>query len=294
MPEDELFRSGYVTICGYPNAGKSTLLNAFMEQHLAIVSPKPQTTRRRTLGIRTTDHCQMIFVDTPGILDPRYPLQAAMMRQVEQSLADADVVLYLVDLTKPRMAPAVAQASRHKPVIVLLNKADRVARQEDNLPLIEKLREGGDLREFFAISALHGKGVGEVLARVEELLPAGPSFYPPDQLTEHPERFFVGEIVREVIFSQFRKEVPYGTEVEIADFKEKPEGKDFIDAIVYVESESQKGILIGKGGSMVKRIREEAEADLADIFDYPVRLKLSVRVDADWRRNEKKLRDLIF
>ncbi len=290
MPEAEPFRSGYVTICGYPNAGKSTLLNAFMAQRLAIVSPKPQTTRRRTLGIRTTDHCQMIFVDTPGILDPRYPLQAAMMRQVEQSLADADVILYLVDLTKPRMAPAVAAASRHKPVIVLLNKADRVARQEDNLPLIERLRVDGDLREFFAISALHGKGVDDVLARVEELLPVGPAFYPPDQLTEHPERFFVGEIVREVIFSQFRKEVPYGTEVEIADFREKPEGKDFIDAIVYVESESQKGILIGKGGQAIKSLGQRARGAIEEFLGRPVYLSLQVKVLPNWRKDTRALR----
>jgi GTPase len=290
MSADEGFRSGYVTICGYPNAGKSTLLNAFMEHRLAIVSPKPQTTRRRTLGIRTTDRCQMIFLDTPGILEPRYQLQAAMMRQVEQSVADADVVLYLVDLTAPRLATVVANVSRRKPVIVLLNKADLVDRQEDNLPLIERMRAEGDLREFFAISALHAKGVLDVLARVEELLPVGPPFYPADQLTEHPERFFVGEIVREVIFQQFRKEVPYGTEVEIADFKEKPESKDFIDAIVYVESESQKGILIGKGGRAIKSLGQRARAAIEEFLGRPVYLSLQVKVLPNWRRDARALR----
>ncbi len=292
MPEVEPFRSGYVTICGYPNAGKSTLLNAFMEQRLAIVSPKPQTTRRRTLGIRTTDRCQMIFLDTPGILEPRYQLQAAMMRQVEQSLADADVVLYLVDLTAPRLAPVMTDVSRRKPVIVLLNKADLVARPEDNLPVIEQMRAEGDLREFFAISALHAKGVQDVLARVEELLPIGPAFYPADQLTEHPERFFVGELVREVIFQQFRKEVPYGTEVEIADFREKPESKDFIDAIVYVESESQKGILIGQGGRAIKALGQRARKAIEEFLGRPVYLSLQVKVLPNWRRDARALRRL--
>jgi GTP-binding protein Era len=290
MSAAEPFRSGYVTICGYPNAGKSTLLNAFMEQRLAIVSPKPQTTRRRTLGIRTTDRCQMIFLDTPGILEPRYQLQAAMMRQVEHGLADADVVLYLVDLTHPRMAPVIAQVSRRKPVIVLLNKADLIARPEDTLPLIEELRVAGDLREFFAISALHARGVPDVLGRVEELLPEGPPFYPVDQITEHPERFFVGELVREVIFQQFRKEVPYGTEVEIADYKEKPEGKDFIDAIVYVESESQKGILIGKGGRAIKSLGQRARGAIEEFLGRPVYLSLQVKVLPNWRRDSRALR----
>ncbi len=284
------FRSGYVAICGHPNAGKSTLLNSIMQHQLAIVSPKPQTTRRRTLGIRTTDREQMILIDTPGILDPRYDLQSAMMKQVDQSLLDADVVLFLVDLTRPRMADQIARISRQKPVIVLLNKADTVARQEENLPLIERMRGQGEFREFFAISALQGRGIREVLDRVGELLPPGPHFYPPDQITEHPERFFVGEIIRETIFERFRQEVPYSTEVQVLDFQEKPEGKDFIDAVIFVESESQKGILIGKGGRAIKSLGQTARKAIEEFLGRGVFLSLQVKVMPNWRRDARALK----
>lgn len=284
------FRSGYVAICGYPNAGKSTLLNAILDQKLGIVTSKPQTTRRRTLGIRTTERCQMIFVDTPGILEPRYDLQAAMMKQVKQSIADADVLLYLVDLTHPAMAPGVAAASRKKPAIVLLNKADLVSRAEETLPLIEKLRAEGEFADFIAISALKSRGIDEVLAQVEKHLPSGPAFYPADQLTEHPERFFVGEIVREAVFDLFRDEVPYSTEMEVTEFKERPGQKDFIEVTIFAEAESQKGILIGKGGRAIKKLGRRARASMEEFLGRPVYLSLKVKVMPNWRRDRRALR----
>ena len=285
-----MFRSGYVAIAGYPNAGKSTLLNAILEQKLGIVTPKPQTTRRRTLGIRTTETCQMIFVDTPGILEPQYDLQAAMMREVEQSLRDADVLLFLVDLTRPRMAPAVAEISRQKPVLVLLNKADRIKRPEENLPLIEQLKGEGAFRDFYALSALKGRGIEDVLTAVEALLPEGPHFYPPEQLTEHPERFFVGELIREAIFDSYREEVPYGTEVEISEFKEREGRKDYIEATIYVESESQKGILIGKAGAAIKALGRQARETIETFLGRPVFLSLQVKVMPNWRRDGRALK----
>ncbi len=284
------FRSGYVAICGYPNAGKSTFLNTVLHQRLGIVTPKPQTTRRKTLGIRSSEHSQMIFVDTPGILEPRYDLQAAMMKQVNQSIADADVLAYLVDLTRPRMAPGVAAASHKKPVVVLLNKADLGGRPETTLPLIDRLRTEGEFRDFLAISALKDRGIEAALACIESLLPEGPAFYPPDQLTEHPERFFVGELVREAVFDLFRDEVPYGTEVEVTGFTEKPGQKDVIEATVYVETESQKGIVIGKGGHAIKRLGQRARAAIEEFLARPVFLSLKVKVRPNWRRDRRVLK----
>ncbi|MCK4303460.1 MAG: GTPase Era [Candidatus Eisenbacteria sp.] len=286
----DAFHSGYVAICGYPNAGKSTLLNAILEQKLAIVTPKPQTTRHRTLGILTNERCQMIFIDTPGILDPRYDLQAAMMKQVGKSIADADVILYLADVRHPRLAPGVVVASRNKPTIILLNKADLLKRVEDALPIIEELRQQGEFVDFFAISALRGRGVHGMLGRVESLLPPGPHLYPADQLTEHPERFFVGELIREAIFDLFRQEVPYSTEVEVIEFRESEGKADHIEAIIYVESESQRGILIGKGGQAIKRLGSKARVSIEEFLSRPVFLGIKVKVMPNWRRDKRALR----
>jgi len=284
------FRAGYVAICGYPNAGKSTLLNRILKHRLGIISAKPQTTRRKTLGIHSTDQCQIIFIDTPGILDPCYDLQEAMMKQVDDSLNDADLLLYLVDLTRPAMAPGVAALSHKKPVIVLLNKADLLTKPEESLATIEELKSQGEFQDFFSISALKGKGVNQLLSQVEALMPLSPPFYPLDQLTEHPERFFVGELIREAIFKQFREEVPYSTEVEIVDFKEQAKGKDRIEATIYVESDSQKAILIGKGGSAIKKLGQTARQGVEDFLDRPVYLGLHIKVMPRWRRDTRALK----
>ena len=287
---EENFRSGYVAIAGYPNAGKSTLLNTVLDQKLGIVTPKPQTTRRRTLGVRTTDSSQMIFVDTPGIIEPRYDLQKAMMQQVEESVADADLILYLVDLTKPRMSPGIVALSARKLVIVILNKADLLPRQEEVLPIIDGLKEEGRWEDFFTISALKGKGIEQLLDRIEALLPRGPHFFPPDQLTEHSERFFVTELIREAIFELFRDEVPYGTEAEITTFRERAGEKDLIEATVFVETESQKGILIGKGGQAIKKLGQRARHSIEAFLERPVYLGLKVKVMPNWRKDGRALK----
>jgi GTPase len=286
----EGFHAGYVAICGYPNAGKSTLMNTILEHRLGIVSPRPQTTRRRTLGIRTTDNCQMIFVDTPGILEPDYDLQAAMMKIVNDSIKDADILLYLVDLTKPAVAPGIIEASKTKPVIALLNKADKLANQEESLRIIDHVSAQGSFSDYFTISALKNRGIEGMLERVEALLPLGPPFYPPDQLTEHPERFFVGELIREAIFRQFREEVPYSTEVQIDEFKEKRGAKDRIEATIFVESDSQKGILIGKGGAAIKSLGQSARQSVEQFLDREVFLGLHVKVMPKWRRDSRMLK----
>ncbi|MCK4412220.1 MAG: GTPase Era [Candidatus Eisenbacteria sp.] len=284
------FRCGYVAICGYPNAGKSTLLNALLDERLAIVTRKPQTTRRRTLGILTNDGGQIIFVDTPGILEPRYELQGAMMRQVEQSIGDADVLLYVVDIRHPRIAPGVQEAAQRKPLIVALNKADLLRTAEEGLPAIEALRGEVPQAGFHAISALKGAGLPALLAEIFARLPRGPAFYPADQLTEHPERFFVAELIREAAFDRFHEEVPYSVEIELAEFREHPGRKDLIEAIVWVETESQKGILIGKGGKAIRGLGRQAREAIEAFLERPVFLELRVKVQPHWRRDAQALR----
>jgi len=288
--EEADFRSGYVVICGYPNAGKSTLLNALLDTRLAIVTPKPQTTRRRTLGILTRGGMQVIFIDTPGILEPRYALQGAMMRQVVQSLADADLLLYVVDVRRPRLAPGVLAAARAKPLIIAVNKGDLLRHPEEGLPAIEALRAEAPAATFIAISALRGAGLDALLSDIKARLPRGPAFYPADQLTEQPERFFVAELIREAAFRRFQEEVPYSVEVELAEFNEQPGRKDLIAAIVWVETASQKGILIGKGGRAIRGLGQEARRAIETFLGRPVFLELRVKVQPHWRRDARALR----
>jgi GTP-binding protein Era len=284
------FRFGYVAICGLPNVGKSTLLNVILGERLAIATPKPQTTRRRTLGILTTGACQMVFVDTPGILEPRYALQGAMMRQVEEAIQDADVLLPVVDVREPALAPGLIEASRRKPLVVALNKADLLRRPEDSLPAIEALRRQVPGAEFFVVSATQGAGVPALVERLAERLPEGPPAYPLDQLTDHPERFFVAEIIRETVFTRFHQEVPYSTEVELTEFKEHPGGKDYIEATLFVESDSQKAILVGKGGQAIRALGETARPRIEELLGRPVYLSLRVAVLPNWRRDPRALR----
>ncbi len=286
------FRAGYVAICGYPNVGKSTFMNAVLGEKLAIVTPKAQTTRRRTLGILTTPRFQMVFLDTPGILEPRYRLQQSMMKQVAESIADADVLLYIVDVTRPALAEGVVEATREKPVLVVLNKVDLLKQPEETLPIIDEFRKGADFADFFAVSALLATGLVRVIERASELLPVSPPYFPPDALTEHPERFFVAEIIREAVFSLFRQEVPYSTEVEIETFKERPGAKDLIEATIVVESDSQKAILIGKGGRAIKALGQKAREAIEDFLGRPVYLSLRVKVVPGWRKDARFLRRL--
>lgn len=287
---EEVFRAGYAAICGPPNAGKSTLLNALVGEHLAIATRRPQTTRRRTLGILSGERFQILFVDTPGILEPRYALQSAMMREVDLALGDADLLLYVADIRTPGIAPGVLKAARRKPLVVALNKADLLGRAADSLPVIDRLRAEVPEAAFFAISALRGGGLAALQAHLIGLLPPGAPFYPPDQLTEHPERFFAGELVREAIFERFHQEVPYSTEVVIEEFKEREAGKDYIAATIFVESESQKGILIGRGGQAIRDLGRQARSAIESFLGRSVYLELRVKVLPDWRKDPQALR----
>ncbi len=288
------FKAGYVAIIGLPNAGKSTLLNALLNVKLSIISDKPQTTRRRIPGILNKENFQAVFLDTPGILKPKYQLQEHMMEYVRASLNDADVLLLIVD-SKSRRHPVDIDLNElnpsKKPVILLLNKVDLINKQ-DLLPLIDLYKDFYPFEEIIPISALNRDGVDKVEAAIEARLPFHPPFYPPDILSDQPERFFVAEIIREKIFEKFYQEIPYSTEVVVEEFKERPGKKDYIYAIIYVERNSQKGIIIGKKGEALKKIGETARKEIEEFLGRPVFLELRVKVNEKWRYDERKLKRL--
>lgn len=293
--EAQNFRCGYVTIMGEPNVGKSTLMNTLLQQKISIVTPKPQTTRHRILGILSTDAYQMIFLDTPGIIKPKYKLQEVMMQFASLAVQDADVLLFMIDATRPRMDADLAHAEAfamlknlNKPVILIINKVDLVNKAEI-LPVIDFYSKAYPFREIFPISALKGIGTSDLLAAIVPLLPVHPPLYPTDIVSDHSERFFVSEIIREKIFLATREEVPYSTTVEVVEFKERETGKTFISAEIYVERDSQKAILIGKNGERLKQIGAKAREEIELFLQRPVYLDLHVKVQKEWRNNPAAL-----
>jgi GTP-binding protein Era len=276
-------RSGYATLVGRPNAGKSTLLNALVGQKLAIVTRKPQTTRHRIVGILHGPNHQVVLLDTPGLLQPKYELQKRMMDAVDRALSDADVVLFLADATRPADDEELA-AIEGRNAILVLTKMDLIDRDEA-LPVADAFSKLRDWDAIVPISATRGYNLDYLLEKILEQIPLGPPYYPADAVSEHPERFFVTEIVREKIFEQFRQEVPYSTQVNIVQFEETPE-RDHIEAEIVVERDSQKGILIGKGGQALKRIGIAARHDIEEMTGRPSFLKLHVKVREDWRKKD--------
>jgi len=294
----ESFRSGYVVIIGVPNVGKSTLLNTLVGQKLSIVTSKPQTTRHRILGILSRAHCQVIFMDTPGLLTPKYRLQESMMQSAHAAIAEADLVLFMTDFHKLRTPedPGEGVALRslggcRGPVYLIINKIDLVTRDEA-LTSIAVAARLYPFKEVFPISALTNEGTPELLEAIIGELPLHPPYYPPDILSEHSERFFVSEIIREKIFESYAEEIPYSTTVDVIEFLERKGRKDLINAEIYVERESQKGILIGKGGKALKEIGGRARKDIEKLLDRPVYLVLHVKVRAQWRDKEAWLKRL--
>lgn len=282
-------RSGYVALVGPPNVGKSTLMNALVGQKLSIVTAKPSTTRHRVLGILSGDDYQIVFLDTPGIVRPQYRLHEAMMHAVDFAVNDADVLLFMVDAAHEGVPQRALDRIAERPAILLLNKIDLMA-QEEALPLVARYQA---LRAFDAvipISAKTGFNLDTVLAQILARLPKGPPYYPKDQLSEHPERFFVAEIIREKVFELYREEIPYAVQVNVVVYEEREGTKDFIDAEIVVERDSQKGILIGKGGSGLKRLGAAARKDIEAFVGKPVYLQLHVKARADWRNREGFLR----
>ena len=277
-------RAGIVTVAGKPNVGKSTLLNRIVGQKLSITSPKPQSTRDRIVGIHTTDDAQMVILDTPGLLNPKYPLQQAMRSTAVRALEEADVIIYLADASEgqpPSLTEAADLATPPKaPVIVALNKSDAL-----NSFQREQLGSGDNVA---LISALTGDGVPDLMTRVARLLPESPFLYPEDEISTQPVRFFVAELVRETVLEQLHDEVPYSVAVQVEEYRE---GRSplYIRAVIYVERESQKAIIVGGKGARIKSLGEAARKKIETLVGEKVYLDLWVKVLANWRKNPGSL-----
>ncbi|MBI3788683.1 MAG: GTPase Era [Ignavibacteriales bacterium] len=294
MEEQSTYKAGYVAIVGEPNVGKSTLLNAILKQKISIVTSKPQTTRQRVLGILSRDDAQIIFLDTPGLLRPKYLLHEKMNQFAEMALEDADVILVLTEISKgadlpPAVEERLGKYVTTKTVFLVINKVDTVDRKEA-LPIIEAFAKKGIFKEIIPVSALKNENLEGLLRVIIEKLPVHPAFYPTDIVSEQPEKFFVAELIREKVFEQFHEEVPYSTAVEIVEYKEREEGKTYINADIIVERDSQKGILIGKGGTALKRIGQKARAAIESFIGSQVYLDLHVTVKEKWREKEGLLK----
>lgn len=284
------FKSGFVSIVGKPNVGKSTLMNRLVGEPLSIITPKAQTTRHRIMGIINGDGYQIVYSDTPGILEPKYALHEAMMRYVKVSLEDADLVLVLVEPDEKFDDTVYGRFNRLSvPVILVVNKADTGKGSQIADKLTYWKQQLPKAAAVFAASALTGENVSDLLDTIVAHLPEHPPYFPEDELTDRPQRFFASEILREQIFLQYEQEVPYSTEVAITDFKEDDDIIR-IRAQIYVERDSQKGILIGKGGSALKTVGIEARKRMEDFFQKKVFLETTVKVARNWRREKERLR----
>ena len=284
-------KAGFVNIIGNPNVGKSTLMNAFVGEKLSIITSKAQTTRHRILGIVNGDDFQMILSDTPGIIKPAYQLQESMMDFVKSAFEDADVLVYMVEIGEKTLKDEAffkKITNSRIPVLLLLNKID-ASNQEQLEEQAELWQQKVPNAEFYPLSALNGFNVKNVFERIVELLPESPPFYPKDQLTDRPERFFVNETIREKILLHYKKEIPYAVEVDTEEFFEE----DHIirmRSVIMVERETQKGIIIGHKGSALKRVGIESRRDLEAFFGKKVHLELYVKVNKNWRSNQKQLK----
>lgn len=302
------YKAGFVALVGEPNVGKSTLLNALLGQKLSIVTPKPQTTRHKIAGILTKENFQVVFLDTPGLIKPKYALQEVMMASANEAMDDADIVVILVDASDRdtvkglRNSNAIRQLLELKakssgredeaPVFFLLNKIDLLKKHEI-LPIIQSASEAYPFKEIIPISALNGENLDDLEKTIVKYLPEGNPFYPEDYVSDRDERFFVSELVREEIFKTFKEEVPYSTTVEIEEFRDSDEvRKTYIRAVIYVEKESQKGIVIGKNGAALKQIGQSSRKQIEEMIGHEVFLELFVKVRDGWRNNRKKLEEL--
>ena len=296
LPEGH--KSGFVAVIGRPNVGKSTIMNAILGEKIAIVSPKPQTTRLRQLGIYTRPDVQIIFVDTPGIHNPRTPLGEFMVSVAVDALRDADVILFVVDVSEPpthedrSIAKLIHEAEDVTPVVMALNKADLAKDAAQLAANGDAYRALVPTADSLPTAATLGQGISDVLDHLIERLPEGPRYYPEDQLSDVAVRDIVAEIVREKVLLNLEQEVPHGVATEVHEFKQRSEDMTYISVTVYVERESHKGIVIGKGGQMLKTISQQAREDIERFLGTRVYLELWVKVLKNWRRDEKALRRL--
>ncbi|MBP6673500.1 MAG: GTPase Era [Bacteroidetes bacterium] len=289
------FRAGYIALIGEPNVGKSTLLNAVLKQKISIVTNKPQTTRHKILGIHSGEGYQMVFIDTPGIIKPKYLLQEVMMHFASQAVTDADVVLMLVDAEKvknkqyDRNNDAVERIkAANKTTFLIVNKLD-LLKKEEMLPMLADLQTIFPFDEIIPLSALTKFNVNELVQTLVKYLPEHPPYYDTEIVSDAQERFFVSEIIREKIFEQYEQEIPYSTTVDIVEFKEREQGKYFISADIVIERDSQKGILIGKEGKALKRLGSVSRRAVEEFIGHAVFLDLHVKVRENWREDKNWL-----
>jgi GTP-binding protein Era len=293
MPEEKDFRSGFIAIVGRPNTGKSTLLNSLLGEKISIISDKPQTTRNRIRGILTLPGSQMVIIDTPGIHKPLHRMNEIMVQAAIRTFDEVDVILLLVEATeKPGAGDKFvidALARVRTPVFLLINKVDLIAK-ERLLPLMQEYSTLYSFAEIIPVSALLGD-LGGLVDAIQKRLPKGPKYFPDDQLSDQPERFIVAEIIREKVFELTKEEIPYSTAVVIEEMKEEP-AITRINAVIYVDRDSQKGILIGKGGVMLKKIGTLARQDAEKLLGVKVFLQVWVKVKKGWREDDRMLRNI--
>lgn len=291
------FHSGFVAIIGRPNVGKSTLMNHLIGQKIAIMSDKPQTTRNKIHGVYTTDDMQIVFLDTPGIHKPNSKLGNFMMKSAESALKEVEAVLFLIDASEEIGGGdrfIIEQLQKVKtPVFLIINKIDKVE-PEMLLNRIVQYKDLYDFAEVIPISAMNGNNITTLLEQIAKYLPEGPQYYPADQVTDHPEQFVCAELIREKILHTTREEIPHSIAVQIEDMRVQPNGVVYIGAVVFVERDSQKGIIIGKQGSLLKEVGKNARIDIENLLGSKVFLEIWVKVKKDWRNQERVLKDLGF
>ncbi|MED3723295.1 GTPase Era [Geobacillus stearothermophilus] len=294
----EGYKSGFVAIIGRPNVGKSTFLNRVVGQKIAIMSDKPQTTRNKIQGVYTDEDAQIIFIDTPGVHKPKHKLGDFMMKVALNALREVDLILFMVNAEEGFGRGEAFIMERLKevdtPVFLVINKIDRV-HPDELLPLIDQYKDLHPFAEIVPISALEGNNVERLLEQIKERLPEGPQYYPPDQVTDHPEQFIIAELIREKALHLTREEVPHSIAVVVERIERREEtGTVYVGAVIVVERDSQKGIIIGKQGRMLKEIGQRARADIEALLGSKVFLELWVKVKKDWRNRLSQLRDFGF
>lgn len=298
MKNEAHYKSGFVSIIGRPNVGKSTFLNKVIGQKIAIMSDKPQTTRNKIQGVYTTDSCQIIFIDTPGIHKPKHKLGDFMMKIALNTLKEVDLILFMVNAQegfgKGEQYIIESLKQTKQPVFLVINKIDQV-QPDDLLKIIDEYKELYPFKEIIPISALQGNNINTLLEQIEKYMPNGPQYYPSDQITDHPERFIIAELIREKALHLTREEVPHSIAVVMDKLERREDGHTvYIAATIIVERDSQKGIIIGKQGKMLKEIGRLARMDIEALLGSKVYLELWVKVQKDWRNKLSQLRDFGF
>ncbi len=295
MISQDKFRSGFIALVGRPNVGKSTLMNQLVGQKLAIVSDKAQTTRNKITAVLTTDKAQLIFIDTPGIHKPKHKLGEYMVKVAENVLREVDVILFLVEANHKKIGPGdryiTDQLRQTKtPVVLVINKTDLVEKSEI-LPLMDMYRQEMDFTAIIPVSALHGRNTGELVSLLEGMLPPGPRYYPDDMITDQPERAIIKEIIREKVLYLTREEIPHAVAVEVEEVRPRKDNLIYVKSIIYTEKESQKGIIVGKNGQMLKKIGALAREEIEHLLGSKVYLDLWVKVKKDWRNRLSLLKE---